>query len=109
VETDVENLLTKVSGNLPVRRAFGTAYEEDRMLVIPVAVVAGGGGAGTGHPRHRDRPPVPISGPSGDSRDTMQCCRTQGASTLAVWGAGAHLRPAQVAWHGPARTGRQPG
>jgi uncharacterized spore protein YtfJ len=50
---DVGNLLTKVSENLSVRRAFGTAYEKDGMLIIPVAVVAGGGGAGTGHPRHR--------------------------------------------------------
>jgi hypothetical protein len=30
-----------------VRRAFGTAYEKDGMLIIPVAIVAGGGGAGT--------------------------------------------------------------
>jgi uncharacterized spore protein YtfJ len=50
---DVGNLLTKVSDSLSVRRAFGTAYEKDDMLIIPVAVVAGGGGAGTGHPRHR--------------------------------------------------------
>ena len=50
---DVGNLLTKVSDNLSVRRAFGAAYEKDDMLIIPVAVVAGGGGAGTGHPRHR--------------------------------------------------------
>jgi uncharacterized spore protein YtfJ len=54
VEMDVGNLLTKVSDNLSVRRAFGTAYEKDDMLIIPVAVVAGGGGAGTGHPRRRD-------------------------------------------------------
>ena len=50
---DVGNLLTKVSDNLSVRRAFGAAYEKDDMLIIPVAMVAGGGGAGTGHPRHR--------------------------------------------------------
>jgi uncharacterized spore protein YtfJ len=56
---DVGNLLTKVSDNLSVRRAFGTAYEKDDVLIIPVAVVAGGGGAGTGHPRHRD----PAAGP----------------------------------------------
>jgi uncharacterized spore protein YtfJ len=44
---DVENLLAKVADNLSVRRAFGTAYEKDGMLIIPVAIVAGGGGAGT--------------------------------------------------------------
>jgi uncharacterized spore protein YtfJ len=54
VEMDVANLLAKVSDSLSVRRAFGAAYEKDDMLIIPVAVVAGGGGAGTGHPRRRD-------------------------------------------------------
>ena len=44
---DVENLLAKAADNLSVRRAFGTAYEKDGMLIIPVAIVAGGGGAGT--------------------------------------------------------------
>ena len=41
---DVENLLAKAADNLSVRRAFGTAYEKDGMLIIPVAIVAGGGG-----------------------------------------------------------------
>jgi uncharacterized spore protein YtfJ len=48
---DVENLLAKVADNLSVRRAFGTAYEKDGMLIIPVAIVAGGGGGGTGRNR----------------------------------------------------------
>jgi uncharacterized spore protein YtfJ len=48
---DVENLLAKASDNLSVRRAFGTAYEKDGMLIIPVAIVAGGGGGGTARTR----------------------------------------------------------
>ena len=44
---DVENLLARAADNLSVRRAFGTAYEKDGMLIIPVAIVAGGGGGGT--------------------------------------------------------------
>ena len=44
---DLENLLAKAADNLSVRRAFGTAYEKDGMLIIPVAIVAGGGGGGT--------------------------------------------------------------
>jgi hypothetical protein len=44
---DVGDLLVKASDNIWVRRAFGAAYEKDGMLVIPVAMVAGGGGAGT--------------------------------------------------------------
>ena len=50
---DVENLLAKASENLSVRRAFGTAYEKDGMLIIPVALVTGGGGGGTGTARSR--------------------------------------------------------
>jgi uncharacterized spore protein YtfJ len=50
---DVENLLATASENLSVRRAFGSAYEKDGMLIIPVALVAGGGGGGTGTARCR--------------------------------------------------------
>jgi len=56
---DVGNLLMKASDNFSVRRAFGTAYEKDGILIIPVALVAGGGGGGTARPRHRD----PAAGP----------------------------------------------
>jgi uncharacterized spore protein YtfJ len=51
-DMDVENLLAKLEDNLSVRRAFGTAYEKDGTLIIPVAIVAGGGGGGTGPSRH---------------------------------------------------------
>src|SRR5712664_2498917 len=50
---DVENFLVRASDDLSVRRAFGTAYEKDGMLIIPVAIVAGGGGGGTGTARTR--------------------------------------------------------
>ena len=56
---DVGKLLTKASEDLSVRRAFGTAYEKDDLLIIPVALVAGGGGGGSARPRHRD----PVAGP----------------------------------------------
>jgi uncharacterized spore protein YtfJ len=52
VDMDVENLLSKAAENLSVHRAFGTAYEKDGVLIIPVALVAGGGGGGTASPRH---------------------------------------------------------
>jgi uncharacterized spore protein YtfJ len=45
---EAQDLTTKMAENLSVRRAFGTAYERDGVLVIPVALVAGGGGAGEG-------------------------------------------------------------
>jgi uncharacterized spore protein YtfJ len=59
---DVENFLEKASNNLSVRRAFGTAYEKDDMLIIPVAIVAGGGGGGTARTRRGNsaaRPDIP--------------------------------------------------
>lgn len=68
---DVENLLAAASENLSVRRAFGTAYEKDGMLIIPVALVAGGGGGGTGTARSRRDDPAagpgarPGAGPAG--------------------------------------------
>jgi hypothetical protein len=48
---DVENFLARAADDLSVRRAFGTAYEKDGMLIIPVAIVAGGGGGGTARTR----------------------------------------------------------
>jgi uncharacterized spore protein YtfJ len=71
---DVENLVAKASDNLSVRRAFGTAYEKDGMLIIPVAIVAGGGGGGTSRPRHGnsaarpDEPAGPDATPQGAER-----------------------------------------
>jgi uncharacterized spore protein YtfJ len=56
---DIGKLLMKASDDLSVRRAFGTAYEKDDMLIIPVAIVTGGGGGGTGRPGPRD----PAAGP----------------------------------------------
>jgi uncharacterized spore protein YtfJ len=62
---DVAALLAKTSDNLSVRRAFGTAYEKDGVLIIPVAMVAGGGGGGTGtRPRRHDA--TGSGGPPGD-------------------------------------------
>jgi len=45
---DAEIILARMAENLSIRRAFGAAYEKDGMLIIPVALVAGGGGGGTG-------------------------------------------------------------
>jgi uncharacterized spore protein YtfJ len=62
---DVENLLAKAADNLSVRRAFGTAYEKDGVLIIPVAMVAGGGGAGTARAR-RGNPAADPGSPPGE-------------------------------------------
>ena len=64
---DVENLLAKTSDNLSVRRAFGTAYEKDGMLIIPVALVAGGGGGGTSRTRRGNSAARPGTSPEEDA------------------------------------------
>jgi uncharacterized spore protein YtfJ len=63
---DVENLLAKTSDSISVRRAFGTAYEKDGMLIVPVAMAVGGGGAGTTSPRRRNSAAHP-GGPPAES------------------------------------------
>jgi uncharacterized spore protein YtfJ len=65
---DVGNFLEKASGNLAVRRAFGAAYEKDGLLIIPVAIVAGGGGGGTG--TGRGNPATPSDAAPGDAGRT---------------------------------------
>jgi len=63
---DVGNVLAKTSDNLSVRRAFGTAYEKDDLLIIPVALVTGGGGGGTARPRRRELAAGPGDVPEGN-------------------------------------------
>lgn len=45
---NTRELLDRMAENLSVRRSFGAAYERDGLLIIPVALVAGGGGGGEG-------------------------------------------------------------
>ncbi len=45
---NTRELLDKMAENLSVRRSFGAAYEREGLLIIPVALVAGGGGGGEG-------------------------------------------------------------
>lgn len=52
---DIEKLLSRAGDEISVRRAFGSAIEQDGTLIIPVAWVAGGGGAGdSGTPAAKD-------------------------------------------------------
>jgi uncharacterized spore protein YtfJ len=67
LEMEVENLLAKMADDLSVRRAFGTAYQKDGMLVIPVAMVFGGGGAGTSPPRRGNSAARPDGPPEHDA------------------------------------------
>jgi uncharacterized spore protein YtfJ len=101
---DVGNLLMKASDNLSVRRAFGTAYEKDGMLIIPVAMVAGGGGGGTARPRQAGPaagPPSPEGSPPGQEATAQDSERvdTGGGFGGVVLPAGAYVvKGDQVRW-----------
>ncbi len=81
-----KKLLNRVAENLSVRRAFGTPYEREGLLVIPVAFVAGGGGVGEG-------PMVPghVHGPSDGSpeSDSDDSDDSDGTETGSPVGSGA--------------------
>jgi hypothetical protein len=102
---DVGNLLMKASDNLSVHRAFGTAYEKDDMLIIPVAMVAGGGGGGTARARRRDLAAGPESppevGPAGDDATPQDAGLTDAGGGFGglVLPAGAYVvKGGQVRW-----------
>jgi uncharacterized spore protein YtfJ len=73
---DADNLLAKAADNLSVRRAFGTAYETNGMLIIPVAIVAGGGGGGTARNRRGD----PAAGPGSPPEEEEEEEEEEGAT-----------------------------
>jgi uncharacterized spore protein YtfJ len=45
---EVEDLFRRAGKYLTVRLAYGPSYDHDGVLMVPVAVVAGGAGGGTG-------------------------------------------------------------
>ena len=45
---DLNQILAKAGDHLVVGRAFGPPVEKDGVVLIPVAIVAGGGGGGQG-------------------------------------------------------------
>jgi hypothetical protein len=81
--------LMKASDDLSVRRAFGTAYEKDDVLIIPVALVTGGGGGGTGRPRQGDPAAGPDSlpdeGPAGHDAPPQDSERADAGGASAGW------------------------
>ena len=86
---DVQELLGKVAQHLSVSRAFGTAYEKDGSLVIPVALVAGGGGGGEGT---SGSPPEPSDVVDADDDEST----SDGASSGSGGGFGGVVMPVGV-------------
>ena len=102
---DVGKLLMKASDDLSVRRAFGTAYEKDDVLIIPVALVTGGGGGGTGRPRQGDPAAgpdrLPDEGPAGHDAPPQDSERPDAGGGFGglVLPAGAYVvKDGQVRW-----------
>ncbi len=87
---DVQELLGKVGQNLSVNRAFGTAYEKDGSLVIPVAIVAGGGGGGEGTSGS------PTADASDDAESEDDDTSPEGESSGSGGGFGGVVMPAGV-------------
>jgi uncharacterized spore protein YtfJ len=87
---DIEKLVAKASENLSVRRAFGAAYEKDGMLIIPVAMVAGGGGGGTSRSRSGNpaTPPDASAEPDATPQDAGPAAAGPAAAGLADAGGG---------------------
>ena len=89
---DVENILAKVADNLSVRRAFGTAYEKDGLLIIPVAMVAGGGGARTARAR-TGNPAADPGSPPGERATALDITPQNPGRTDADGGFGGLVLP----------------
>jgi uncharacterized spore protein YtfJ len=91
---DVETILAKASESLSVHRAFGTAYEKDGLLIIPVALVAGGGGGGSGTARNRsgDSAARP-GGPPGAGHEGQDAASPDSGRTDAGGGFGGLVLP----------------
>jgi uncharacterized spore protein YtfJ len=45
---EVDELFRRAGKYLTVRRAYGPSYDHDGVLMVPVAIVAGGAGGGSG-------------------------------------------------------------
>jgi len=96
---DVQELLGKVAHHLSVSRAFGTPYEKDGSMVIPVAFVAGGGGGGEGPvgPVTPDSPQAESS--DDDSSSNLQSTGSGGGFGGVVMPAGVYVvKDEQVRW-----------
>jgi uncharacterized spore protein YtfJ len=89
---DVQELLGKISQHLSVSRAFGTAYEKDGSLVIPVAFVAGGGGGGGGG----EGPTGPVAPESTDDSSNAHDSKTNAEMSGSGGGFGGAVMPVGV-------------
>jgi uncharacterized spore protein YtfJ len=93
---DVQELLGKVAQHLSVSRAFGTAYEKDGSLVIPVAFVAGGGGGGEGTSGTSTGGPEDVGEPDDDVEIDEESPSTSEPSSGSGGGFGGVVMPAGV-------------
>jgi uncharacterized spore protein YtfJ len=89
---DVQELMSKVAQNLSAARAFGPAYEKDGVMLIPVALIAGGGGGGEG-------PTVPARDDNESEEPAGQSTGSGGGFGGVVLPVGAYVvKDEQVRW-----------
>lgn len=99
---EIHELLAKANDSIEVGRVFGTPFEHDGALVIPVATVAGGsgGGGGTG------------TGPGGEGTAAGDGPGRSGSGSGGGFGVAARpvgvyvLRDGTVQWHPVIDSGR---
>jgi uncharacterized spore protein YtfJ len=95
---DIENLLAKTSDDISVRRSFGTAYEKDGVLIIPVAIVAGGGGGGTSRNRRGNSAARPDNGHDATSEDLVPMDAGGGFGGIVLPSGAYVVKGDQVRW-----------
>lgn len=80
---DAQTLLSRIGETLSVRRAFGDPIEQNGIIVIPVAFVAGGGGGGEG----------PVAPPAGSQKgaDDVQSSADSAEDASPKMGSGGGL------------------
>jgi uncharacterized spore protein YtfJ len=90
----LDDLFSRMRDHLSVSRAFGTAYEKDGAMIVPVALVAGGGGGGQGTSSPGDGAP-----PDGDKAAREESSGSGGGFGGVVVPVGVYeMRDGKVRW-----------
>jgi len=99
---DTHELTSRITESLSVRRAFGPAYEKNGLLVIPVALVAGGGGGGQRSLSPEGQDPRLAANPADDADgalDTSERSEAGGGFGGVIMPIGAYVvKGDQVRW-----------
>lgn len=93
---DIRELMDKMAENISVRRVFGTAYEREGALIVPVAMVAGGGGGGEGPVKTPTSAQDPALGTAGTEGGALEAGQASQPPTGSGGGFGGVIMPVGV-------------